>query len=310
MKDIEVDILKSFRNISNETTDTLFRIISFLGEQYLLIVVLLAIYYLCEKKVGQRIVYAMITTLCLNNTIKGLVKYPRPFVYDETLKPAKSAIGSATGYSFPSGHTQNTTTVFSAIALSFKKKKITIFCSIIIALVGISRMFLGVHYPKDVLFGLLFGLISTFLSFYLFKLFNNDKKKIHLMYLITLIIFLPFIFIFWTKDYEKIVLLRDFYITYSLSIGLVLGMILEDKFVDFEKSNLLKTNLLRLLGGALSTLIAYGGLKLLFSLNLFPQEGNSYKIIFDSIRYFFVGVTPIGIFPILFKNILFKKETN
>lgn len=310
MKNIEIDILKSFRNISNQTTDTLFRIISFLGEQYLLIVVLLAIYYLCEKKVGQRIVYAVITTLCLNNTIKGLVKYPRPFVYDETLKPAESAISSATGYSFPSGHTQNTTTVFSAIAFSFKKKKVTIFCIIIIALVGLSRLFLGVHYPKDVLFGLLFGLFSTFLSFYLFKLCNNDNTKIHLVYLITLVVFFPFVFIFWTNNYNELILLRDFYITYSLSIGLILGMILEEKFVGFEKSNLLKTNLLRLLGGAISTLIAYGGLKLLFSINLFPQEGNSYKIIFDSIRYFFVGITPVGIFPILFKNILFKKELN
>lgn len=310
MKNIEIDILKLFRNISSQTTDTLFRLISFLGEQYLLIIVLLSIYYLCEKKIGQKIVYAMITTLCLNNTIKGLVKYPRPFVYDETLKPAENAIGTATGYSFPSGHTQNATTAFSAIALSFKNKKATISCIVIIGLVGISRLFLGVHYPKDVIFGLLFGLFSSFLSFYLYKLFDKDQKKIHIMYLITLIVFFPFIFIFWTNDYNNLVLLRDFYISYSLSIGLILGMILENKFVNFEKSTLLKTNLLRLLGSALSALIVYLGLKLLFSSKIFPQEGNSNKIIFDSIRYFFVGVTPIGIFPILFKNVLFKKEIN
>lgn len=310
MKNIEIDILKQFRNISSQTTDALFRLISFLGEQYLLIIVLLSIYYLCEKKIGQKIVYAMITTLCLNNTIKGLVKYPRPFVYDESLKPAENAIGSATGYSFPSGHTQNATTAFSAIALSFKNKKVTIPCIVIIGLVGISRLFLGVHYPKDVIFGVLFGLFSSFLSFYLYKLFDRDQKKIHIMYLITLIIFFPFIFIFWTNNYNNLVLLRDFYISYSLSIGLILGMILENKFVNFKKSTSLKTNLLRLISSAVSVLVVYLGLKLLFSFKVFPQEGNSNKIIFDSIRYFFVGVTPTGIFPILFKNVLFKKEIN
>lgn len=308
MQNIEIDILKLFRSISNQTTDTLFRLISFLGEQYLLIIVLLSIYYLCEKKIGQRIVYAMISTLCLNNTIKGIIKYPRPFVYDESLIPAENAIGSATGYSFPSGHTQNAATAFSSIALSFENKKVTIPCIVIICLVGISRLFLGVHYPKDVIFGLIFGVFSSFLSFYLYKLFDKDQKKIHTMYLITLFIFLPFIFIFWTNNYDNLVLLRDFYISYSLSIGLLLGMFLENKFVNFEKSTSLKINILRLISSAISVLIVYLGLKLLFSLKTFPQEGNSNKIIFDSIRYFFVGVTPIGIFPILFKNVLFKCE--
>lgn len=307
MKDLEIQFLKNLRSISNPTTDTIFRLISFLGEQYFLIIILLSIYYLFDKRIGQRIVYAMITTICLNNAIKGLIKYSRPFIYDTTLAPADNAINGATGYSFPSGHTQNATTAYSSIALSFKNKKITIITLTIIILIALSRLFLGVHYPKDVLFGFIFGIICTLFSFYVFKKNDNNPNKIHLLYLITLLIFLPFTFIFWSTDYDNLLLLRDFYISYSLSVGLILGMILENKYVNFEKSNLLKINILRLIGSLTSLLIVYLGFKLLFSLSIFPQEGDSYKILFDSLRYFFVGVTPLGIFPIIFKNKLFKK---
>jgi len=56
--------------------------------------------------------------------------------------------------------------------------------------------------------------------------------------------------------------------------------------------------------------MVYVGLKLLFKLSIFPQEGNVLKIIFDSIRYFFVGFVSLGIYPIIFKNTLFKKSNN
>lgn len=310
MKDYEISILKWFRSFSSPALDALFRCITFLGEQYFIIVIIMVAYFLLDKKAGQRIVFAMVATICLNNSIKGLVKYARPFVYDPTLEPAKNAIKGATGYSFPSGHTQNATTAYASLALNIKNKKITIIAIIIILLVGLSRLYLGVHYPKDVLFGFLFGIICSFSTYFTHKRIENNSKKQFLTYLVTLLIFLPFLFVFWTNNYDELILLKDFYVSYSVSMGLVLGMYLEHRFVNFEKSPELKTNIKRLLGCVVTLLIVYVSLKLLFKLSIFPQESNVLKIIFDSIRYFFVGFMSLGIYPIIFKNTLFKKLNN
>lgn len=308
MKNFEISVLKWFRSFSSPTLDTIFRCISFLGEQYFVIAIIMSVYFLIDKKKGQRMIYAMITTICLNNTLKGLIKYTRPFVYDNTLKPAPNAIKGASGYSFPSGHTQSATTTYASLALNIKNKKITIIAIIIIFLVGLSRLYLGVHYPKDVVFGLIIGLLCSFGAYFIHKKFENEPKKLFLTYIITLAIFIPFIFVFWTNNYDEMFLLKDFYTSFSISLGLILGMYLEYRFVNFQKSSCFKTNIMRLIGFLITLLILYVGLKLLFSLSIFPQEGKSTKIIFDAIRYFLLGSVSLGIYPIIFKNTLFKSE--
>ena len=80
----------------------------------------------------------------------------------------ESARAAATGYSFPSGHTQNVTAEFSAIALWAKRRWVTWLCAIIILLTGFSRMYLGVHTPLDVGVSLVVGLLTSLVCIRLF----------------------------------------------------------------------------------------------------------------------------------------------
>lgn len=308
MKDFEISIIKFLRSLSSSSLDMIFRCLTFLGEQYVLIVLLAAVYFLFNKKEAQRIAFALISTLCLNNAIKGIIKYERPFTYSNDYSPSELAIEGATGYSLPSGHTQNATTLYSSLALTFKKKWITISCISIIIIVAFSRIYLGVHYPKDVVLGAVLGIVCSFGSYYLFKKIGDDFKKQVFSYLSLLIIFTPFLFILWTNDYNNLMLVRDFYISYSFSLGYILAVIIEKKFVDFERSSNLKTNILRFIGAIIILLIVYIGLKLLFNTSFFPQEGNVLKLLFDCIRYLLVPFCSLGLYPILFKNKLFKKD--
>ncbi|MDD2492511.1 MAG: phosphatase PAP2 family protein [Bacilli bacterium] len=296
MKDFEISIIKTLRELSTPFIDGLLQAITFLGEQYVLIAVLAVVYFIFDKRSGQRIAYAIFTSISFNGAIKGVVKYERPFVYDTSYEPVR--VETATGYSFPSGHTQNASVTYTSLALQFKKKWLFWIVGIIIFLIGISRVGLGVHYPKDVLFGWIFGIGCAFLGNYLHHKFEHDFKKLALLYVITFAIFLPFVFIFWRKDFSDIKIYRDFYTGYAMFAGFIAGSLWERKVLDFDCQAPLGKKLIRLLGAIICVMLTQFGLDMLF------PEG---FILLDMLRYFLVSFVTLGLYPILFKNSLFKK---
>ncbi|MDD3171035.1 MAG: phosphatase PAP2 family protein [Bacilli bacterium] len=298
MKDFEISIIKTLRSISTPFIDGLLQAITFLGEQYVLIALLAVIYFVIDKKAGQRIAYAIFTSLSLNGSIKGLVKYERPFVYDTSYQPVR--VETATGYSFPSGHTQNASVTYTSIALNFKKKWLYWVVGIIIFLIGISRVGLGVHYPKDVIVGWILGIGCAILCNYLHIKFENNLKKRTLLYLITFIIFLPFVFIFWRNSFSEIEIYRDFYTGYAMFGGFIAGSFLEGKYVDFNCKNPLSIKLIRLGGAIICVALTQFGLDFIF------PEG---YILLDILRYFLVSFVTLGLYPVLFRKTLFKKNT-
>ena len=178
IRQLELDFLHSLRNISNPFLDRLFEIITMFGEETILIGILAFFYFLYDKKIGQVIAYTLFTSLMVNHTLKGLVKYERPFHFDPELDAVR--IETATGYSFPSGHTHQAATLYSSIAKNLnvsRKKLLWTMCLVIILLVGFSRLWLAVHYPKDVIVGLIVGLIMTFLCNYLYKRLTQEEGR-------------------------------------------------------------------------------------------------------------------------------------
>jgi len=93
----------------------------------------------------------------LSFTIKSIVDRERPFRVYDTIE--KLSYGGSP--SFPSGHTFEAFAMATAISLLFTSRKIRIPIMIWAFLVGYSRMALGVHYPSDVLAGMLLGIITA-----------------------------------------------------------------------------------------------------------------------------------------------------
>ena len=96
----------------------------------------------------------------------------------------------AQGYSFPSGHTSSATAVYGSLANYLRNRYVTIVCVAIIAVVAFSRIFLGVHFPSDVLAGLIVGFVSVFLVSFLFNRFDSFWP-----YLILFIFMIPGMFL-------------------------------------------------------------------------------------------------------------------
>ncbi len=108
----------------------------------------------------------LINFVIVNLTLKDLIARPRPFVVNDAIQ---TLISKPSAYrSFPSGHTSGS---FSAMFALYKwvPKKVGIPALILAALVSISRLYVGVHYPTDVLGGLVIGYMASVWAYYLVK---------------------------------------------------------------------------------------------------------------------------------------------
>ena len=172
-----MDILWAISNMRTEWLTSLMRIIQYLGETSVLLVVMCIIYWTINKDLAYRVGFSFFVSGIAVQLAKVVFMVPRPWVRDPSFKPVESAIETATGYSFPSGHTQSAMALFGTIALSVKKLWVRILLFIGITLLGFSRMYMGVHYLSDVLTAYIFTFIIVLL---VDRASSTDRKEVDL----------------------------------------------------------------------------------------------------------------------------------
>jgi membrane-associated phospholipid phosphatase len=135
--------------------------LSFLGTEEFYILLLPAIYWCIDAAIGFRIGIMLVATNSINGYLKMLFHSPRPFWVDARVK----AFAQETSFGLPSGHSQNAASLWGLVAAKFKKRWLTIMSICAIVLIGWSRLYLGMHFTRDVLGGWLIGglLIVLFL---------------------------------------------------------------------------------------------------------------------------------------------------
>lgn len=285
----EMEIMEWFYRIGSPFLDLLFTLFTQLGGS-IVIVGLIGITYWCiNKEKGENIAYSVITAMCFNGLLKSTFSRKRPFQEDgKSYLDKKGKQSSASGSSFPSGHSQQAGGLYTSLIINFKKKWVLILCILAMIIVPISRLYLGVHWPSDVIIGLILGIgISILCNF----LINKFKEKKHLVYLITLAIFTPFMFL---PNVE-----HDFARAYGLLAGVIGGLIVENKYINFSNDVPIIKKLLRVLIGALIVGVAY-----LF-VGLIPEAPTDFYLINTLITvvcYGVIGFLTIGVVPLLFKN--------
>ncbi len=149
-------------SIRNPVLDTLMSLVTRLGEETAFLVLALVIFWCVDKKKGYYIMAVGFVGTVTSQFMKLLCRIPRPWVLDPEFTIVESAREAATGYSFPSGHSQSAVGTFGGLAATAKQRWLKITGIAIAVLVPLSRMYLGVHTPADVLVGSAISLVLLF----------------------------------------------------------------------------------------------------------------------------------------------------
>lgn len=248
---IQAQILELFLGIRNEFFTTFFTSITILAEKTFMVVIISILYWCVDKHKSTRLAWFVLLSTVGNGIVKNIVKMPRPYEVGIG-KPLR--VETATSFSFPSGHVQSATSFWMGSMIILRTKACKVLGCVIIFLTALSRLYLGVHWPMDVLGAIGFGAIVTYFA----NQFINEKGEINrghvlgasLMCLVALI---------FSVD-------RDFSNAAASLWGLCLGGYVEQKYVQFELSQKLSKNVARIILGMSGVIIIYVGLS-----NLLPD---------------------------------------
>ena len=170
--------LQEFRNGAGAILADFLSKMTFLGELNTAIVIMSIIYWSVSKELGTYLMMGWSGNRLVNGVLKVTFCAYRPWIRDARIQPYGNAKTTATGYSFPSGHTMNGTTVFGGGIMRKELPGILrVVLGIIVALIAFIRMFLGVHTPQDVLVGAGAGLLVMWLTLRLMQWIASHPEK-------------------------------------------------------------------------------------------------------------------------------------
>lgn len=281
--------------------DKVMQLITYFGQDLLIIVAICTLYWCIDKKFAYLVGFNYFVSGLLIQTLKITFRIPRPWILDPNFKPVTSALSGATGYSFPSGHTQGATSFFFTLSLSSKKRVVKIVSVITFLLVGFSRMYLGAHTPKDVLVAMAVSLLVAGFLWQIKDVLLDSKNifLIALLLIITALMVLTYgVFLIQNAQVDLANGL-DAIKAAGAGVGFSIGFILERKYVNFKEQGLpFSQQLLKLIVGLLGAFL----LKTLFSFLL------GKTVVGAALEYFFLVLWVIYLYPLIFENFLKLKD--
>jgi len=171
-----MEFLKLLEAIRTPLFDAVFQFFTFFGEETIFMIVAMGFFWCIDKKTGYLLLYVSFLGNIINTFLKLIFLVPRPWALDKHFTIVESARAEATGYSFPSGHTQNSAGMFFGLTWARKELWIRIVCVALALLVAFSRMYLGVHTPADVLVSLGVALLLVVVAYPLLnRAWDNAK---------------------------------------------------------------------------------------------------------------------------------------
>ncbi|MDD2647439.1 MAG: phosphatase PAP2 family protein [Eubacteriales bacterium] len=263
--------LQDIRTSIGSVFEKAFVLISELGMETIPIVLVLALYWCIDKRKGQFLMFSFNLGAFFNGIIKLSCCVYRPWVRDARVLPAEGALGGATGYSFPSGHSTTAAATYGGLGYAYRKNRAILWCMVVVTLlVMLSRNILGVHTPQDVLVGAALGVVMILLAKYILRFAGEEGSSNRDLWLAiggTALCALSILYIS-LKAYpidtvdgvllvDPIKMQYDFFSASGALLGLLWGWVWERRAVRFEVSGSAAVRIVRFIIGIAITLFLY-----------------------------------------------------
>ncbi len=272
-----MELIKLIQSISNPFLDIVFQLVTMMGEDTFFMLVTAVIYWCIDKELGYKLGFVTLTSASVNFGLKDLLKIPRP-IGEPGIRSLR--VHTAEGYSFPSGHTQNTTTLWTFFMLQFRRSWLFMIGILVILLVGVSRLYLGVHTPWDVAGGIIIGVVWVLIWSFIYEASRKQKDKRILVFVVVLA--LIGLFVFKEFNYYKVV---------GALTGLLIGYLIEPRFIKFQEKASFPNQIIKVVFG----------LAVVYALRLFLKTALPEVLISDYLRYLILLLWITIAAPLLFK---------
>jgi len=286
-----LDFIRIVQSIANPWLTFFMKLITSIGREpvYLAFPV---IYWCIDEKKGLCLGLAVFISMWINISFKYLLNQPRPFF--EGYDPSLAMIGEKLG-GLPSGHAQNTLVLLFIIASWLKKKLYYVCAAFLCLLIGFSRIYLGVHFPTDVLAGWILGGIILCGYFLLGKKIEELLVRGGFRAAMIAAAALSFIMILYLPG-------RELLLPGGIILGLGTGYCLNKRYIGFSSNALSgRSGFLRNITLSVRIVVGYGVCLLIYlSFNkLIPQNienQNLYGFILTSAAGFWVSAAAPWVF--------------
>ena len=293
MEDLQqwgLDFIIAIQRIQGPVPNGIVHAITFLANTEFYILLVPFLLWCVECGFGARLSILYLLSNYVSIDLKTLFQQPRPFDLDPSVN-----LSVADGYGFPSGHAQSGTVVWGSIAAWARDRRLRVVSVVFIALIGFSRVYLGVHFPTDVLAGWAVGasLLVVYLALrpriegWLVKRGRNIQLAIAVAAPLTLYLVYPF-----GENKDDLAALA------GTMAGVGAGLVVTHWHISYSAKGPWSQRSTRYVIGMIVLLSLLLGLK-----EMFPEEGSSLYMAFLALRYALAGLWVSLGAPWLFKRL-------
>lgn len=297
-----MDILYALEKIRTPFWNGVMSAVTQLGGEVIFIVAAVVVFWCVSKWEGY---YLMTIAFCgtvLNQFLKLICRVPRPWVRDPNFTIVESARAEATGYSFPSGHTQNAIGLFGGMARWGGRRWVRLGLTALALVIAFSRMYLGVHTPADVGVSLV---LAAALVLGLYPLMRRAQEKPRYMgYVLAAMLVVSGVFVVFVEAYgfsadtdaENLASgIGNAWKMLGAVAGMTLAWLLDRRYIHFETQAVWWVQVIKVAVGMALLLAIKSGLKAPL-LALLGHEGLA-----SGVRYFLLVLVAGAVWPLVFR---------
>ena len=250
-----IEVVLWFQQFS-PALDLPFKSLTFLGNLEFFLILMPLIFWCIDRRLGARLLILFLISAYINSVAKVIADQPRPFQYDSRVK----ALVPASGGGLPSGHTQSAVVVWGYLASQAGRRMLWILAVILMVAIPMSRLYLGVHFPTDLLGGYILGILLLVL--YLQFVLKVEAWLIQkgLIWQMGLAVVLPILCI-WVNPKCSLNALN----AASVLLGFAPGILLERRWIRFCSGGRLSKRILRFISGFIVLIGIWMGLRIAFA---------------------------------------------